>query len=231
MIRKQYMFEFLGCSNNTLSFACENTTTQARVFILEDDIVRVLISEKSLKLAKTWMVAPGMDDIPREGRDRLDITPFSCPDFTHTVQDGFCTVCTKKIKVVFDLDGMKASWYFLTGSDDILFARDRRTQAYNLEHCFGDGISHYMEQFPAEQFYGLGEKAGELERSGKSYKMMNLDPMGYDAECTDPLYKHIPFYITRNKKNDISFGIFYDNLSTSEFNMGRRRVPTLVLFG
>ena len=29
--------------------------------------------------------------------------------------------------------------------------------------------------------------------------MLNIDAMGYDAESTDPLYKHIPFYITRNE--------------------------------
>lgn len=48
--------------------------------------------------------------------------------------------------------------------------------------------------------------------------MRNLDAMGYNAETTDPLYKHIPFYITR--KNDVSFGIYYDNLASCWFDLG-----------
>ncbi len=50
---------------------------------------------------------------------------------------------------------------------------------------------------PDERFYGLGEKAGDLQRNGKRYEMRNLDAMGYNAASTDPLYKHIPFTITR----------------------------------
>ena len=31
--------------------------------------------------------------------------------------------------------------------------------------------------------------------------MKSLDPMGYDAESSDPLYKHWPFYITRSAES------------------------------
>lgn len=42
--------------------------------------------------------------------------------------------------------------------------------------------------------------------------------MGYDAASTDPLYKHIPFVITHQEH--ASFGMFYDNLNTSLFDLG-----------
>ena len=48
--------------------------------------------------------------------------------------------------------------------------------------------------------------------------MRNLDAMGYNAVSTDPLYKHIPFTITR--RDDISFGLFYDNLSSCWLDLG-----------
>jgi alpha-glucosidase len=48
--------------------------------------------------------------------------------------------------------------------------------------------------------------------------MRNLDAMGYNAETTDPLYKHIPFYITR--RQSVSYGLFYDNLATCWFDLG-----------
>lgn len=37
------------------------------------------------------------------------------------------------------------------------------------------------------------------------------DSLGYDAESTSPLYKHIPFYIRLNKNTKKAIGYFYDN--------------------
>lgn len=39
--------------------------------------------------------------------------------------------------------------------------------------------------------FGLGERAGDANRMGQRYRMCNIDPMGYSARTTDPLYKHI----------------------------------------
>lgn len=48
--------------------------------------------------------------------------------------------------------------------------------------------------------------------------MRNIDAMGYNAEHTDPLYKHIPFYITHAP--EVSYGLYYDNLSPCWFTLG-----------
>ncbi len=222
MILKHTIFELKSAEGNVLTFINADTQTTVRVFVLENDIIRVLFSDGELRPDRTWMVAPGMEDVPREGRDRLDITPFSKPKFTTSEKDGVFTLETEKIKVEFVLDGMKASWYYKTSNGDVFVARDRQTQAYSFNHSLGEGVYHYVERSLEEQIYGLGEKAGNLERTGRSFKMMSLDPMGYDAETSDPLYKHYPFYITRNKKTGLSYGIFYDNLSTAEFDMGKQ---------
>lgn len=220
MIRKEYPFFWISTEDNTLTFALKNGNMMAKVFVLEEDIFRILFIEKELKLSKTWTIAPDMEDIEKEGRDRMDLSPFSCPEFTFKVAQGACVIETVKLKVIFDLNGMKASWYALQTGEDILIAQDRRTQAYNIEASLGEGVSHYLRCNADEQYYGLGEKTGKVNRFGKRYKMMSVDPMGYDAETTDPLYKHIPFYMTRNMCTHLTFGIFYDNLSTSIFDLG-----------
>ncbi|NMA83782.1 MAG: hypothetical protein GX962_07965 [Epulopiscium sp.] len=220
MILRNYPFEFIKEENNTLEFKLENENTYVKVFILEEDIIRVLFIEEELKLDRSWLVAPGMDDIPREGRARLDISPFSLPKYEYEVIDNKCIIETSKIKVIFDLNGMKATWYAKINGEEIKFASDRKTQAYNINQSLGKGPFHYMERELEEKYYGLGEKAGKTDRHGKRFRMMSVDPMGYDAEFTDPLYKHVPFYITRNQNTNISFGLFYDNLSTSIFDMG-----------
>lgn len=220
MILKEYSFSFIKEENNVLDFKLDTDNTMVKVFVLEEDIIRVLFIENELKLDRTWLIAPGMDDIEKEGRDRLDISPFSLPKFEYCITDEACIVETSKIKVVFDLNGMKASWYAKLDNIETLFAKDRKTQAYNISGSLGDGVYHYLERNLDEEYFGLGEKSGETNRYGKRYRMMSVDPMGYDAQFTDPLYKHIPFYITRNKNTNVFFGLFYDNLSTSIFDMG-----------
>jgi alpha-glucosidase len=51
--------------------------------------------------------------------------------------------------------------------------------------------------------------------------MTGTDAMGYSAKTSDPLYKHIPFYITH--RPDATFGHFYDTLSDCTFDMGCER--------
>jgi alpha-glucosidase len=46
--------------------------------------------------------------------------------------------------------------------------------------------------------------------------------MGYDARTSDPLYKHLPFYITR-RPDGACFGLFYDTLSDCVFDLGCER--------
>ncbi|SCX99821.1 glycoside hydrolase family 31 protein [Alkaliphilus peptidifermentans] len=220
MILKNYPFQLLKEENNVLEFKLVDGNTCVKVFVLEENIIRVLFVEEELKLNKSWLVAPGMGDIEREGRDRLDISPFSLPSYTYQLIDDKCTIETSKIKVIFNLNGMKATWYAKLEGKEVEFAKDRKTQAYNLNDSLGRGPYHYLERNLNEQYYGLGEKCGKTDRHGKRYRMMSVDPMGYDAEFTDPLYKHIPFYITRNSDTGISFGLFYDNLSTAIFDMG-----------
>jgi len=53
-------------------------------------------------------------------------------------------------------------------------------------------------------------------------RMCNVDAMGYDARTSDPLYKHIPFYITQ-RPDGAAAGLFYDTLSDCTFDMGCER--------
>jgi len=223
-IREKYIFTLLEEKGNCLTFALEDSPLLAHVFVLEADIIRVLFSEgKQLQVKNTWYVAPNMDDVPFAGRDRLDLTPFTCPQYEMREVAGFYVIETSNLQMKIDLDGFKISWFYKEAStaDPIHLMSDRMTQAYNFEGSLGEGIFHYKQRTAGESYYGLGEKAGNSDRYGKRYRMLSVDPMGYDAESTDPLYKHIPFYITRNKETELAFGIFYDNMSKSVFDMGQ----------
>lgn len=75
-------------------------------------------------------------------------------------------------------------------------------------------ISAYKTLRSDEQFFGLGEKAGPINRRGRSYKMWNSDQPCYGAN-QDPLYKSIPFFMS-----SYHYGLFFDNTYKSEFKFG-----------
>ncbi len=220
-IKETYQFAFLKENNNVLEFKLVDGNTFAKIIVLENDIIRILFTDgETFKLDKTWSVAPGQADVPWEGRDRLDTSGFSLPNYeTNQGNDEF-SVETSLLKVNVKLDGFKVSWYYREGSEWVNFANDRQTQAYNFDGSLGQGVTHYLKRDLDEQYFGLGEKTGSVNKHGKRYRMQTIDAMGYDAEFTDPLYKHIPFYITRQKNTGFSYGIFYDNLSSAIFELG-----------
>lgn len=68
-----------------------------------------------------------------------------------------------------------------------------------------------------EQYFGLGEKAGPLDKRGHSYAMWNTDAFGWGA-ATDPLYQDVPFFMAL--RNGRAYGIFFDNTYRSTFDFG-----------
>lgn len=193
----------------------------AHVFVLEHDIVRVmLLPGGHLSLPRTWAIAPGQEDVAREGRDRFDLDGFSLPSFGLEHAEGTLVLTTDRIRLRITLSGFRCHWERHVGGAWLPAASDRYTQAYNFG-WWDARVYHYLTREQDEMYFGLGERAGDSNRHGQSYLMRNVDPMGYNARTTDPLYKHIPFYITWKKTHGVAFGLFYDTLSECRFDMGR----------
>ncbi len=89
-----------------------------------------------------------------------------------------------------------------------------------------DGNQRRIHHFALDDysaFYGLGEKTGPLNKFKCRYRMYCCDTLGYDAEKSDPLYKHIPFFIKRSEDGNRCCGIFYDNMSSGVIDLGCER--------
>jgi alpha-glucosidase len=78
-----------------------------------------------------------------------------------------------------------------------------------------------------ENYYGLGDKAGPMNRRNRSFANWNTDAFGWQ-ESTDPLYKTIPFFIGLLK--GIAYGVFFDNTYRSSFDFGKES-PDYFSFG
>lgn len=68
-----------------------------------------------------------------------------------------------------------------------------------------------------EHFFGFGEKTGPLDKAGESMVMLAND-MPYSKNA-DPLYQDHPFFISISA--GFSYGIFFDNISKTTFDMGK----------
>ena len=70
-----------------------------------------------------------------------------------------------------------------------------------------------------EHYFGLGDKAGPLDRRDMAFTNWNVDAYAWQ-ESTDPLYKSIPFFLGLRKGR--AYGIFLDNTWRSWFDFGKR---------
>ena len=82
----------------------------------------------------------------------------------------------------------------------------------------GTEVMVWKEMPPDEFYYGLGEKAGRIQRKFSHTTMWNSDIPGYRA-TTDPLYQSIPFFCGIRKGK--AYGIFFDNTYWSSFDFGK----------
>ena len=183
----------------------------ARLDFISDSAVRVAVYKTGAKMQNTFNVNPA-SNLSHTGRKRIDTADFTL--ITPSVTDGvFALPCGVKIKV-------NQSNFLLTyyKGDSVLFA-DRAPIAYNLEHEFGGGVYHFVSRAEGEHIYGCGDKGGGIDKSGRAFRIETTDCMGYNAQSTDPLYKHIPFYICENSVG--SYGIFYDTSCTSYLDFGK----------
>jgi alpha-glucosidase len=78
---------------------------------------------------------------------------------------------------------------------------------------------HAWKKMPAdENYFGLGDKAGPMNRRNRTFTNWNTDEFGWQ-ESSDPLYKTIPFFI--GLRNGIAYGVFFDNTYRSVFDFGK----------
>jgi alpha-glucosidase len=191
------------------------------IFVLEEDILRLMIlPQGKLRFPRTWAIAPGLEDVPLEGRDRFSLENFTSPQAEITEQAQQLRITTARVRLTVQRQGLFCQWEVMQNGRWQPAASDRPTQSYNFG-WWDERVYHYLKREPDEMYFGLGERAGDFNRCGQSYRMTNIDAMGYNARTTDPLYKHIPFYLTWKKQSKVPFGLFYDTVADCTFDMGR----------
>lgn len=191
------------------------------IAVLDEHLFRVWLQPDGESVVdRSWMIAPD-GDVPFEGRERASLEGFPLPAFTLTDSPAGLIIATSRLRVTVAADPLRLSWEYATAEGWAPLVHDRVTGAYAVGRR---GEVHHWQHFaPTHHYFGLGEKAGDLERTGRRFEFRGLDAMGYDARDTDPLYQHVPATITVTRGAEQSvppMGMLYDNLATSWFDLG-----------
>jgi len=194
-----------------------------RVRFISDRMARVTLQPKDgYREPHTWAVAPvttqAHSDVPWQGRHRDDVSCFATPAVTHQQRDGFNSVSTPCLRVELHTQPLRLVWHWQQEGQETVVLSDRSTSAYLSDKRTG-ALRHYIQRDDAEKFYGLGDKTGPLNLSGRRLRTLAMDSLGYDPEHGDPLYKHWPFVLSRTP-NGQWLGLYYDTLASCTFDFG-----------
>lgn len=190
---------------------------------------RVRATDGAPLVPTTWSIAPTRDasgmrpaspfeGFSREtpgGRARLPLTCESTDEGLIIRAAGYddirAMVRSEPVRVTWQRRSVDGTWETVLA--------DRSTGAYTVGNVTGR-VQHFHEHLNGDRCFGLGDKAGPFERTGRSYEFRCLDAMGYDAGSTDPLYKHWPFLIVRTATG-ACVGIFWDNTASTSMSLAR----------
>ncbi len=181
-----------------------------RLDFVKENVLRVGMFKDNDTVLPTFNINP-TNDFSRDGRDRLSLQGFS---MYSPKSNGNSFEMGDGITVKVQENDFSLSYY---KNDKLLFS-DRQPYPYNFNNEFGKNLVHYVSREENEKIFGLGDKGGDFNKSGRAFRIETADSMGYNAKTTDVLYKHIPFYICENSVG--CYGIFYDTADTSYMDLG-----------
>ena len=178
-----------------------------------DHILRVAIVHRDVPLLKTWSVCPD-GTMPLMGRDKLSSDGFAPAEPEITEDENALS---------FTLDGVHFSvelknFRITAETEKGVLYRDRSGLAYNFDGELGKGSAHYIDRFPGQRVFGLGDKCGPVDKANRRFTLAATDSMGFSAEYSDPLYKQIPFFICSHAAG--SYGLYYDTYSNGAVDFG-----------
>lgn len=203
-----HLFSCIESSSYFSLYKTEGLTS--RVDFLSKALVRISILPEGVQLRPTYSICPA-GEMPREGRDRLSLEGF--PLFSPERESEFSFRWEE-----YQLSFSPTNLLMRLTKNGLPLVCDRAPMGCNIGGEYGDNMRHYLVREPGERIFGLGDKGGKLNKAGRRFRLDSKDAMGYDAETSDPLYQHVPFYICQNSAGFA--GIFYDTHASCAFDFG-----------
>jgi alpha-glucosidase len=189
-----------------------------RIYVMNDNIIRIRCTfedqfAEEASYALTMTAWDDKLDALVEDRKRVEALPARYEDMgTHLL------LTTNQLRVIIHREPFAIE---ITDAEGRVLHEDLKERSYVKDKQ--GRLYHYSCMKDEDHYYGFGEKSGYLNKKKRRLRMHNVDTIGYDSEHTDPLYKHIPFYIKFNGSTQAATGLFYHNSYESAFDMGCER--------
>ncbi len=179
----------------------------------------LLLPATGLREPHTWSVIDGQARDPWQGAARSALFA-DAPAATLTRSGDSITLADELLRVHIALSPPRLTWEQWNGSGWQTCCTDRPTFGYGSAARSGL-TGHWQQRDEHDQYFGLGDKTGPLNKAGRRFRTRALDALGYNGESSDPLYKHWPFFIGRRADSGACYGVFYDTLAECTFDFGQ----------
>ena len=212
------VFRVAGQHANRVLLASEAGAT-VEIFVLEDDIVRVrVLPDATARNPRTWSIAPGLEDVPLDGRDRLDLSGFALPSFTLVEDDD--SVCIETVQIRLAVYGKAAiargrcATRTAHGVSHSPTVRRRRTTS-------AGGTIARITTLPASAATRCrpGERAGDSTAPARASRCATSTR--WATARSTPTRRTSTFRFTSRGRPPCQGSLFYDTLSDCAFDMGR----------
>ena len=200
-IVKKYLGAVLKVAQDGNRFYFSDADAKVEVIVISDDIIRVRLAPHGVFLEEFSYAVNNLSQ-------KASLFSLHEDENEYQVSTGTvnCHIRKKDFHISF------------SDNENHITSVDEKPMHWEENVQFGGYYVYATKKcHEGESFFGLGDKATELNLVGKRLQNWNTDAYSF-AKDQDPLYRSIPFYISLHE--GIAHGIFFDNTFKSHFDFG-----------
>ncbi|MFA6277897.1 MAG: glycoside hydrolase family 31 protein [Pedobacter sp.] len=202
-IVKQYLTAVKGVKKEGNKFYFSDGNARVEVRVVSDEIIRVRLAPHGVFLDDFSYAVPLVDQ---------KVTTFKLEENEEYYSISTNTVTCKVKKEDFLIS-------FTDNTSGMVMTQDTSPMHWEENVEFGGYYVYATKEcLPEENFFGLGDKSGNMNLRGRKFQNWNTDAYSFGWD-QDPLYRTIPFYIGIHQ--GAGYGIFFDNTFRSYFDFGK----------
>ncbi|GAB1463247.1 glycoside hydrolase family 31 protein [Pedobacter sp.] len=201
-IKKEYLGAIRNVKQEGNKFFFSDGSSSVEVRVISDQIIRVRLAPQGTFLADFSYAVEEVDQ---------KVSTFSIKEIEDAFLVATNTITCKITKADFLIS-------FIDNLTQQVTSSDASSMHWEENADFGGYYVYATKNCqPEENFYGLGDKSGNLNLRGRKFVNWNTDAYSFGWD-QDPLYRTIPFYISIHQNK--AYGIFFDNTFKSYFDFG-----------
>ncbi|WP_432713286.1 glycoside hydrolase family 31 protein [Pedobacter sp.] len=202
-IVKRYLAAVKKVEKDGNKFYFSDGEARVEVRVVSDEIIRIRLAPHGVFLEDFSYAVPVVDQ---------KVSTFSLTEMEDHYAISTNTITCKIKKADFCIS-------FIDNNSQQVMSEDAAPMHWEENVDFGGYYVFATKYCVAEEnFFGLGDKSGNLNLRGRRFQNWNTDAYSFGWD-QDPLYRTIPFYTGVHQ--GAAYGVFFDNTFRSYFDFGK----------